>query len=54
MKLRHDTEIKTLEKTHQREKLSLAQRKLELMDTVWSLKVSAAFIHLIYLSTAIG
>jgi hypothetical protein len=40
------TELKTLEKTHQREKKSLVQHNLELRNTVRSLKVSAAYVHL--------
>jgi hypothetical protein len=46
MKLNHDTEIQTLKTTHQREKKILIEHNLELWNTVQSLKVSAAFIHL--------
>jgi len=42
----HDTEIKTLDKTYQRGKKNLVQRNLELRNSVRSLKVSAAYIHL--------
>ena len=45
-KLKHDTETTTLYRAHQREKKGLLQRNRELRNTVRSLKVSAAYIHL--------
>jgi hypothetical protein len=39
-------EIMTLDKTHGREKKSLLERNLQLRNTMRSLNVSAAYIHL--------
>jgi len=42
----YDTELKTMESTHQREKKCLTCHNLDLKDVEWALKVSAAYLHL--------
>ena len=46
LKLQYEAEIKNLNKTHQRKKKSLVHRNWEIRNTLWALKVSAAYIHL--------
>jgi hypothetical protein len=46
LQMLHDAEMRTMERTHQRDKKDLTQRNLELRNTVRSLRVSAACIHL--------
>ena len=44
--MKHESEIKALHETHGTEKKSLLQCNLELRNTMRSLKVGAAYIHL--------
>jgi len=45
LKLKHDADINKLDETRRTEKKSLIERNLELRNAVWSLQISAGYIH---------
>lgn len=46
LKEKCDTDLKSMEKMHEKEKRFLVQRNQELKDSVRAMKVSAVYMHL--------